>query len=223
LCPDKEPTDVTLTGTGKLKIQPKCKGYCLTALLTTRNDIQANTTKYGDDLLSKVNVKFECCESLGVSRNLSHLELELNFKHVVSHVEDLKYASYKVSDLERKIKENELKHQHSQYHYTYSVFAYIVVTLISIYGVYRLGRFVLKRWSGNRTVRAIMGPSENVELSTKSSGAGNVVNISIKISNESLSGSPEGIPLQDVQSSSTTGSNPELRRSRRLRTSKSYF
>jgi hypothetical protein len=160
---------------------------------------------------------------LGVSRNLSHLELELNFKHAVSHVEDLKYASYKVSELEEKIKKNEWKHQHSQYHYTYSVFAYIFVNFISVYGIYRLGRFVLRRWSGNKTVRAIMGSSENVELSTKSSGAGNVDNISIETSNESLSGNPEAIPLQDLESSLTTGSNPELKRSRRLRTSKSYF
>jgi hypothetical protein len=145
LCPDKEPTDAILTGIGKLIIRPKCKGYSLTALLTTRNNIQANTTKYGGDLLSKVNVQFECCESLGVSRNLCHLELELNFKHVVSHVEDLKYASYRVSQLEGRIKENEYKHQHSQY-YTYSAFAYILVTLISVYGIYRLGRFVLRLW-----------------------------------------------------------------------------
>jgi hypothetical protein len=219
LCPDKEPTDVILTGTGKLIIRPNCKGYSLTALLTTRNDLQANTTKYGGDLLSKINIQFECCEGFGIPRNLSHLELELNFKHVVSHVEDLKYASYRVSELERKIKESEWKHQHSQYHYTYSVSAYILVTLISMYGIYRLERFIFRRWPR----RAIMGPSENVELSTRSGGAGNVVNISIKTSNESLSGNPETIPLQDLESSSTKGSNPELRRSGRLRTSKSYF
>jgi hypothetical protein len=95
LCPDKDPMDVTLTGTGKLTIQPNCKGYSLTALLATKDVMQVNTTKYGGDLLSKVEFQYECCESLGVPKNLSHLELELNFKHVVSHVEELKYASKK--------------------------------------------------------------------------------------------------------------------------------
>jgi hypothetical protein len=74
-------------------IQPNCKGDSLTASLDTKNDIPANTTKYGGDLLSKIEIQFECCESLGVSTNLNHLDLELNFKHIVSHVEDLKYAS----------------------------------------------------------------------------------------------------------------------------------
>jgi hypothetical protein len=223
LCPDKEPIDVILTGTVKLIIRPNSKGYSLTALLITRNDLQANTTKYGGDLLSMINIQFERCEGFGISRNLSHPELELNFKHVVSHVEGLKYASYRVSELERKIKQSEWKHQHSQYNYTYSVFPYILVTLISMYGIFRLGRFIFRLWPRNGTVRAIMGPSENVELSTRSGGAGNVVNISIKTSNESLSGNPETIPLQDLDSSSTKGSNPELRRSGRLQTSKSYF
>jgi hypothetical protein len=184
--------------------------------------MQVNTTQYGGDLLSKVEFQYECCESFGVPKNLSHLELELNFKHVISHVE-LKYASYKISELKRKIEENEWKHKHSQYRSAYSVFAYIVITVISMYGIYKLGRFILRRWPRNGTVRAIMGPAENVELSTKSSGAGNVVNISIKTSNESLSGNPETVPLKDLDNSSTKDSTPEFRRSRRLRTAKSYF
>jgi hypothetical protein len=68
LCPEKEPTDVLLTGTGKLMIQPGCKGYSLTALLATQNDIQVNTLRNAGDLLSKIELQFECCESLGVSK-----------------------------------------------------------------------------------------------------------------------------------------------------------
>jgi hypothetical protein len=194
-----------------------------TALQATKNDIQTNTTKYGGDLLSKVETQFECCENFGVSKNVSHLELELNFKHMVSCVEDLKYASYKVSKLEEKIKETEWKHQHTKSHSTYSVFVYILITLVSMYVSYRLGRLVVSQWTQNKTVRAILGQTENVELSTKSSGAGNIVNISIKTSNESLSGSPEAVPLKDLDSSSTKASTPELRRSRRIRATKSYF
>jgi hypothetical protein len=132
LCPDKNLIDITLTGNGKLMIQPNCKGYSLTALLATKNDIQTNITKYGGDLLSKVETQFECCKNFGVSKNLSHLQLELNFKHVVSPMEDLKYASYKVSELEEKIKETAWKHQYTKSHSTYSVSVYILTTLVSI-------------------------------------------------------------------------------------------
>ena len=59
------------------------------------------------------------------------------------------------------------------------------------------------RWHRSNTVRALIGPVENVKLSTKSSGAGNVVNINIKTSKESLSENPEAIPLQDLDSNST--------------------
>lgn len=210
LCPDKEPLDVVLTSTGKLTIRPGCKGYGLTALLATKTDVSANTTKRGGDLLSRVEPQYELCS--------------MHYKHVVSHVEDLKYASFKVSELEKKLKEQEWKHQHSQHHKVYSVIVYIILTLISMYGVYRLGRFLVRRWlNKNKTIRAIMGPNTDAESSTGLGGARNVVNISIKTSNESLTGNPEAIPLQEMDSGSTTGTTPELRRSRRFRATKSYF
>jgi hypothetical protein len=109
LCPEKEPIDLVLTGTGKSTIRSSCKGYSLTALMTTKTDVQVNTSKYGGDLLSKVETQFECCESLGIPGNLSHIELDIKFKHIVSHVEDLKYANFKISELEKIFKEQELK------------------------------------------------------------------------------------------------------------------
>jgi hypothetical protein len=224
LCPEENPTDVLLTGTGKLSIQSGCKGHSLTALLVTQNDIQVNTSRNAGDLLSKIELVFECCESLGVPKNLSHTELDMHFKHIVTHIEDLKYASFfKVSELEKKIKDQEWKHQHTQYHKAYSTFAYIIVSLISIYGVYRQGKFVLRRWLRHRTVKAIIGTTEDLELSTRSSGTGSIVNINIKTSNESLSGNPEALPLQALDSDSTKSGTPELQRSRRSKTTKSYF
>jgi hypothetical protein len=87
LCPEKDPIDVILTGTGKLTIQPSCKGYSLTDLLQNKNNIQVNTSKYGGDLLSRIESPFDCCEGFGLSRNLSHNELDLKFKHIVTYVE----------------------------------------------------------------------------------------------------------------------------------------
>jgi hypothetical protein len=81
---------LVLRGTGKLGIQSGCKGYSLTVLLTTQNTIQVNTSRRGGDLLSKVESHFECREQLGTSINLSHIELDMKLKHVVTHMDDLK-------------------------------------------------------------------------------------------------------------------------------------
>jgi hypothetical protein len=111
LCPEKEPVDIVLRGTGKLSIQSECKGYSLTALLATQNNIQVNTSRHGGDFLSEVESHFECCEQFGTSINLSHTELDmkLKLKHVVTHMEDLKIASYKIFKLENLSKEKERK------------------------------------------------------------------------------------------------------------------
>jgi hypothetical protein len=88
-----------LKGAGKVSINTGCTGYSLTTLLNTKNQVQVNTSKPGD-LLSKLDAQFECCDKLGTSVNLSHIELDMKLKHVVSHLEELKYASYKISEIE---------------------------------------------------------------------------------------------------------------------------
>jgi hypothetical protein len=98
-----------LTGTGKLNIDLGCKGYSLTALLITTNEIQVNYTRRGGDLLSKVETQFECCEQLGTSINFTHMELDMKLKPTVTHTEDLKYASYRISELEKLAAEQEWK------------------------------------------------------------------------------------------------------------------
>jgi hypothetical protein len=55
-------------------------------MLKTHNVIQANTSWYGRDLLSKVESPFECCEQFGTSINLSRIELDMKIKHVVTHM-----------------------------------------------------------------------------------------------------------------------------------------
>jgi hypothetical protein len=52
LRPDKEPIDVELRNTEKLKIEAGCKGYSQTVSLSTTNEIPLNTLRYGGDLLS---------------------------------------------------------------------------------------------------------------------------------------------------------------------------
>jgi hypothetical protein len=68
--------------------------------------------------LFKVESRFQCREKLGISINLSHIDLDMKFKHVVTHMEDLKYASFKISELEKIAREHEWEHKHTAYHET---------------------------------------------------------------------------------------------------------
>jgi hypothetical protein len=56
------------------------------------------------------------CEELGIQVNLSHLTVGLTYRKTVSHLNDLRYASKKVSDLLEDVKEQEWRNKH-----TYSI------------------------------------------------------------------------------------------------------
>ena len=222
VCPDREPVEIKLRGTGKLNIDSGCKGYSLTALLTTKEEIQVNYTGKGGELLSKVETQFECCEQIKTHINLSHIELDMKLKPTVTHIEDLKYASYRISELEKLTAEHEWKRKHFQYHNTYSILMYIAMTIITLYGLYRLTKWAIIRWKRCTIPKAITTTSEQrLSLPMGTTGTGNVVNIKIKTSNESLAINPEAIPLQDMAGGSGQSSPQELRRSTRIR--KSYF
>jgi hypothetical protein len=224
ICLGQEPVEIKLTGAGKLNIDQGCKGYSLTALLITKDDVKGNVSNKGGDLLSKIDSQFECCEQLGTSIHLSHLELDMKLKPIVTQLNDLKYASYIISELERLAQEHEWKNKHVQYHTTYSVLMYIVITVMGIYGLYRLTKFLIYRWYKCRKLRAITAATEQVlNLPAGASGTANVVNINIKTSNESLAVNPEAIPLKDFDESSEKDYTTELRRSRRVRAGKSHF
>jgi hypothetical protein len=67
----------------------------------------------------------------------------MKFKHIVTHAEDLKYASFKISELEKLTREQEWKNKHMLSHKTYSALVYIVLTILTLYGIYKLGKFML--------------------------------------------------------------------------------
>jgi len=55
--------------------------------------------------MSRVHLENECCEELNVKFKISALSLNTTFKHVVSHLDDLKIASRRISDVENMIRE----------------------------------------------------------------------------------------------------------------------
>jgi hypothetical protein len=206
-CTDRVPVDVTLTEIEKLGIVAGCRGYSKSALLQTHSVSTINGTKYESDIMSKVNLKYDCCEELGVKFNISSIRLNTNFKHIVSNLDDLQIASHKFSEIEQMIKDQEWKRLHTVSHDTYSVLVYICLILIVLYVIYKLYNCLKGRVS---CVRAI----------ADTSGSGNVVNIKIHTSNESLAIANDDIPLRELNSPTV---EPKIRRSSRLRTSKSCF
>jgi hypothetical protein len=133
-------------------------------------------------------------------------------------MKDLKFASYKISELENLSKEKEWKWKHLQYHKTYSVIMYIII----LYGLYQLTKFLVTL-RNCKALRAITAKAECLSLPVEVSGTGNVINTDIKTSNESLSRSSEAIPLRDIEDGSRRDSTPDLRRSQQGKTNKSYF
>ena len=157
--------------------------------------------------MSGVNLEYECSEELGMKINLSSIHLNTNSKHIVSHLDDLNIASHKISEVESIIVEQEWKRLHTISHDSYSVLVYVCLFLIGMYAIYKL-------------YNCLKGKVNCIKAITDANRSGNIVNIKIHTSNESLAVAQEDVPLREIKA---PNAEPELRRSRRLRTSKSCF
>ena len=138
--------------------------------------------------------------------------MNASFKHVVSHLDDLKIASHRISVVEN-MREQEWKRLHTSNHTTYSAFVYVCLILIVLYVLYKL-------YNCFKLYNCCETKLPCVKALADANGSGNVVNIKIRTSNESLTVGQEEVRLRDLSSHS-----PEAtpRKSRRLRPSKSCF
>ena len=221
LCNDKEPIDVVLKGVGKLSIDSGCKGYSTSAVLQTSTTVPSNSSLKGGDLLTQIPLKFDCCEEMSIKLNVSHVPLDIKSKQLVSHLDDLRYASFKVSELEKEIREQEWKNRHTISHVSYSVAVYIILLIIVMYVLYKLRTCIRHRWRRTSLPKALPAPVREITPLADSSGLGNTASRTIKTSKESLAARPEAIPLhestQSLEEETPTG------RSLRPRTAKSFF
>lgn len=218
LCNDRDPVDVTVSGVGKITLRKQCKGYSAFAFLQTNLIIKE------EDKISRVRLDWDCLEELGIHFNTSDPLPTIQFKRIASHLDDLKHASYKISELEKEIKEQGWKNHQSKKHQTYSVVIYTLLSLLVIYilyEMYQLYRYLRKRFVLAESRRALTAPLGEVQTSAWFDGSGNTVNINIKTSNESLAVDQEGTPLRDLNQSEEEEARP--RRPLRPRTQKSYY
>jgi hypothetical protein len=162
---------------------------------------------YESDFLSKVPLDYDCCEALNVKVNLSTISVNTSFKYLVSHIDDLKMASCSISEEETLIKEQEWRHLHTVSQHKYSTLVYTCLSIIGLYVIYKL-------------YICCKGKAHYIRSLTDTTETGNVVNIKIHTSNESLAMAQEDVPLRELNSPNT---DTMSRRSNRLHTSKSCF
>jgi uncharacterized membrane protein len=207
LCSDKAPIDILVSGIGKLGISKHCKGFGRSARFQTHSILNLDNPGYESDFLSKVNLNYDCCEHLSTRTKPRGISLNATFKHIVRHLDDLKVASHRISEVEHMIKEQEWKRLHTISHNTYSILVYVCLTAIGLYIMYKLYNCLKTKVN---CVKAI----------TNTNGSENVVNIKIHTSNKSLAMAQDDVPLHELNSPM-----PEAkpRRSDRLRSAKTYF
>ena len=127
-----------VSGVGKLGISADCKGDGKSALFQTHYILDVSNPGYESDFMSMLHLEYDCCEKLNVKFNISTIRLKNSFKHIVSHLDDLKIASYRISDVENMIKKQEWKRPHTSSLNTYSALVYICLVLIVLYVLCKL-------------------------------------------------------------------------------------
>jgi hypothetical protein len=111
-------------------------------------------------------------------------------------------------------------------HARYSTIVLVLLIIMGIYALYKLYKlysYIRERFYPSRDMRVLTAPLGEIQTFTRTDGTGNKVNILIKISNESIASHAEAIALRTFEHVTNLGETGELRRSRRVRSTKSYF
>lgn len=102
---------------GRLTLQPGCKAYTsyitLYAMSTTLRNIS-------NDFLPTVPMNFDCCLMFKETKDFSQLPLSIPLRNILSSVDDLRMASHKVDEVEKMIKNQEVKDYYRYYKYVTS-------------------------------------------------------------------------------------------------------
>jgi hypothetical protein len=138
LCRGKPPVGITISGIRRLGLSPECKGFGKSVLFQTHSVLNLGVEGYESDFLSKVLLDYDCFEALNVKVNLSAISVNTSFKYVVSHIDDLRVASRRISEVETMIMEQEWRQLHSVSQHKYSALVYISLSIIGLHVIYKL-------------------------------------------------------------------------------------
>ena len=90
---------VNLKGIGKLEVRSGCKGYSISTYLYGNSVVGNTSMQIAGDFLSQIDLKNVYCEELKVKVNSCQTPLELAYKKTIAHLDGLRSASIRVSDL----------------------------------------------------------------------------------------------------------------------------
>jgi hypothetical protein len=80
-------------------------GYSTNTLLYESSVIGNTSMQITGDFLSQIDLKNVCCEELRVKLNFCQTPIEVAYRKPVAHLDDLRSASTRVSDLLDKVNE----------------------------------------------------------------------------------------------------------------------
>jgi len=141
LCHDNNPVDIQLQGISKLQLHPGCTGYSPHTLLYGNTAVGNTSLQLEGDFLLQLDLNDVCCEELKAKLCSYQTFVDIAYQKTTSHLEDLRSASTKVSELIRKVDEQDWKKHYVTHYSTYSVLLLLVVSVGSIYLVFRLYKF----------------------------------------------------------------------------------
>ena len=98
LCSKNEQSDVTLTGTGKLKLNTLCKINGSSILIQAQLTVSTNNTDR--DIIPHLPLNFDSCEVQGGNFSLNSKHLNQPSTNVIHRLDDLRVASHKVEEVE---------------------------------------------------------------------------------------------------------------------------
>jgi hypothetical protein len=115
-----------------------------------------------------------------------------------------------------------MERKHSTIHHGYSIALYVTVSFLCLYVAFRILRCVLARGLC-RGVAGALRLASRVPANPEFTGSGNIININIKTSNESLAATQEAPPLRVLTPSDSKAGKSEARSTRRLRHSQTAY
>jgi hypothetical protein len=130
-----------------------------------------------------------------VTFNLTGFSLDILHKNIILYLNDLKYASRKVSDLAKELKEQDWRNHQLFKHHTFSAVEFITVGVTMIYIVFKLYKYLRRHCSNTLCpkIESRMLGKDTTPTRAKQPGKHHH---HISTSNESPAITPETIPLQ---------------------------
>lgn len=193
-CKQRAPEDHLLIKTGILSLEPACKAYTSTTILTSSfNNLTSNFTQ----MIPKVDIsQDDCC--LPHKDNIS--ELSLTKLHISNlNIDDLQLASHKLDDIS-KIADELSRHEITKTRISwYSYITYILVLMLIIFIIFKLCNCLKLR--NRRHSHETLGCCATLT---------NCLTFNIRETNR-----PTSIELESVDGDSSPTANVPLRRSQR--------